>query len=103
MMTSAYATARIEEFQRDLSRRIAAHLQQNIEDFERLAVRLDSEIRTEEERTRNCDPTHVAYSMFAQAARARRDNLRRSRDELSLHLQSIQAALDEVPEEQRAA
>jgi NAD-dependent SIR2 family protein deacetylase len=42
MKTSAKATAQIEEFQRDQNLRIAT---QNIEDFERLAAGLDSEIR----------------------------------------------------------
>jgi hypothetical protein len=40
--------------------------------------------------------------MFAKAARERRDNLLRSRDELSLYLQSMHSH-DEGPEEQQAA
>jgi DNA anti-recombination protein RmuC len=102
-MTSSKRVARIEEFLREQNRRTVAHLQRNIEDFERLAARLGNEIRAEEERTRISDPSHVAYSMFAKAARARRENLRRSSDELNLHLKSICAMLDVVPEEQRAA
>jgi hypothetical protein len=100
MKTSAKATAQIEEFQRDQNLRIAT---QNIEDFERLAAGLDSEIRAEEERTRISDPSHVAYSMLAEAARARRDNLLRSRDELMLYLKSVYAPLEEHPEEPCAA
>jgi hypothetical protein len=102
-MASSQVTARIEEFQREQNRRTAAHLHRNIKDFNRLAAGLNLEIRAEEERTRISDPTHVGYSMFAKAVRARRDNLLRSRDELSLHLQSVHAALNEVPEEQHAA
>jgi hypothetical protein len=91
-MASSQATGRNEEFQREQNLRIAS---QNIEDFERLAARLDSEIRAEEERTRISDPAHVAYSMFAKAARARRDNLLRSRNELMPYLKSARAALGE--------
>jgi hypothetical protein len=45
----------------------------------------------------------VAYSMFAKSARARRENLRRSCEDLRLHLESIRATLDEAPEELSAA
>jgi hypothetical protein len=100
MKTSAKATASVDEFQRDQNRQIATRLQQ---DFERLAAGLDSEIRAEEERTRISDPTRVAYSMFATAARARRDNLLRSRDELMLYLASAHTPLEEHSEEPCAA
>jgi flagellar FliJ protein len=103
MVSSSKRVARIAEFQREQTQRIAARLQRNIDDFERLAANLDLEIRTEEKRTRNSDPSHVAYSMRAKTARARRDNLRRSRDELSLHLRAIHAVLDEAPDKQSAA
>jgi hypothetical protein len=102
-MASLQATARTEEFQREQSRKTVTHVQRNIEDFERLAARLDSEIRAEEERTRVIDPSRVAYSMFAKAARARRENLQRSCEDLRLHLESIRATLDEAPEELSAA
>jgi hypothetical protein len=100
MKTSAKATASVDEFQRDQNRQIATHLQQ---DFERLAEGLDSEIRAEEECTRISDPTHVAYSTFATAARARRDNLLRSRDELMLYLASVHTPSEERSEEPCAA
>ena len=102
-MASSLASARKRKFQREQNRRTAAHLQRNIEYFERLAAGLNLEIRAEEESTRISDPNHVAYSMFAKAVRARRDNLLRSRDELSLHLQSILAALEEPFDGQRVA
>jgi hypothetical protein len=100
MKASAKATARNEEFQREQNLRIAT---QNIEDFERLAARLDSEIRAEEVRTRISDPTHVAYSALAKAARARRENLQRSCEDLRLHLESSRATLDEDHLEQLPA
>lgn len=102
-MSSSKRLARTAEFQREQGWRITSHLRRNIEDFERLAAHLDLEIRTEEERTRNFDPSHVAYSMVAKAARARRDNLRRSCAELKLHLESILANFGDDHEQQSAA
>jgi hypothetical protein len=100
MKISEKAAAQSEELQRDQNLRIATHLQQ---EFERVAAGLDSEIRAEEERTRVSDPSHVAYSMFAKAARARRDNLLRSREEITLYLKSVQTPSEERSEEPCAA
>jgi hypothetical protein len=102
-MTSSKRFSLTAAFQREQCLRIAAHLEQNIEKFERLAAYLNSEIDAEEERTQIFDPTNVAYSTLAKAARARCDNLRRSSDELSLDLQSMRAVLDEVPGKLSAA
>ena len=102
-MSSTKKIDRLAEFRREQSRQIAALLQRNIWDFERLAAQLDLDIRTEEERSRNFDPSHVAYSMRAKAARVRRGNLRRSCGELRLHLKSILAALDDDHEQRPAA
>jgi hypothetical protein len=103
MLTSSNRIAQAAAFQREQCRRIAAHLEQNIEKFERLAAGLDSEICAEEERTQNFVPTHVGYSMVAKSARVRRENLQRSCEDLRLHLESIRATLDEAPEELSAA
>ena len=102
-MTSSKRFSLTAAFQREQCLRIAAHLEQNIEKFERLAAYLNSEIDAEEERTQIFDPTNVAYSNLAKAARARCDNLRRSSDELSLDLKSMRAVLDEVPGKLSAA
>jgi hypothetical protein len=103
MLTSSKGIARAAAFQREQCRRIAAHLEQNIEKFERLAAGLDSEICAEEERTQNFVPTHVGYSMVAKSARVRRENLQRSCEDLRLHLESSHAALDENHLEQLPA
>ena len=100
MKISEKAAAQSEELHRDQNLRIATQLQQ---DFERLAAGLDSEIRAEEERTRVSDPSHVAYSMFAKAARERRDNLLRSREEITLYLKSAHTPSEERSEEPCAA
>jgi hypothetical protein len=95
MLTSSNRIALAAAFQREQCRRIAAHLEQNIEKFERLAAGLDFEVRAEEERTQNFVPTHVGYSMVAKSARIRRENLQRSCEDLRLHLESIRATLDD--------
>ena len=100
MKISEKAAAQSEELQRDQNLRIAAQLQQ---DFGRLAEGLDSEIRAEEERTRVSDPSHVAYSMFAKAARARRENLLRSYEEITVYLKSVHTPTEELSEEPYAA
>ena len=102
-MSSSKRAARIARFQREQAQRMAAQLQHSIDDLERLAAKLDLEICAEEERTRNPDPSDVAYSMRAKAARARRDNLRHSSDELRLHLEAVLAVLDHGEEQRSAA
>ena len=98
-MICSQATAQIEGFQREQNRRIAARL---LDEFERQAARLESEIRVEEERTKNSDPNHYAYSTIARAARIRRDNLCMSRDELRHYLESSRTS-DEQSEQLSAA
>ena len=100
MKISEKAAAQSEELQREQNRQLATQLQQ---DFERLAAGLESEIRAEEERTRVSDPSHVAYSMLAKAARARRDNLLRSYEEITLYLKSVHTPAEELSEEPCAA
>ena len=69
----------------DLRRRIPI-LKRLIADCDRLAADLDQEVRNEENRVRIHNPANSAYSTYARAAALRRDNLRRSADELRVHL-----------------
>jgi hypothetical protein len=69
----------------DLKRRIPI-LKRLIADCDRLAADLDQEVRNEEDRVRIHDRAHSAYSTYASATALRRDNLRRSADELRAHL-----------------
>ena len=69
----------------DLKRRIPI-LKRLIADCDRLAADLDQEVRNEENRVRIHNPANSAYSTYARAAALRRDNLRRSADELRVHL-----------------
>src|ERR1700751_2045898 len=69
----------------DLRRRIPI-LKRLIADCDRLAADLDKEVRNEEDRVRIYDPANAAYSIYAKATASRRDNLRRSADELRAQL-----------------
>ena len=81
----------------NLKRRIATmnHL---IAECDRIVADLDREIRIEEDRTKIHDPALSAYSTYAKATALRRDNLRRSADELTAHLAKAEKALLELGE-----
>ena len=63
-----------------------------------LGADLDQDVRNEEHRVRIHDPANSAYSTYARAAALRRDNLRRSADELRAHLAKAEKALIELGE-----
>ena len=87
----------IETQAAELKRRISI-LKRLITDCDRIAADLDQEIQREEERVRIHDPAHFAYSIYARATTLRRDNLRRSADELRAHLAKAEKALRELGE-----
>ena len=60
------------------------HPEALIADCDRLAADLDQE--DEENRVRIHNPANSAYLTYARAAALKRDNLRRSADELRVHL-----------------
>jgi flagellar FliJ protein len=70
-----------------------------IAEFERIATDLDREIKTEQDRAGIHDPAHFAYPTYAKAAIGRRENLKRSADELKAQLDEAQAMLGEAFEE----
>lgn len=79
----------------DLKRRIPI-LRRLIADCDRMAAALDQEVRNEEDRVKIHDPAHSAYSTYAKATASRRDNLRRTADELRAHLANAEKALLEL-------
>ena len=81
----------------DLKRRIPI-LKRLITDCDHLAADLEQEIRNKEDRVKIHDPVHFAYSIYARATASRRDNLRRSADELRAHLAGAEKALIELGE-----
>jgi flagellar export protein FliJ len=70
-----------------------------IAEFDRMASDLEREIRTEQDRAGINDPTHYAYPTYAKAAIQRRENIKRSGDELKGQLEAAKDALTEAFEE----
>jgi flagellar protein FliJ len=90
---------RVKKFQLDEKRRKVAQMEAMIVDFQRIAGDLEREIATEQERAGIYDPSHFAYPTYAKAAIARRENLKRSIDELEAQLRDARIALQESAEE----
>ena len=68
-------------------------------EFDRIAGELDREIKLEQDRAGIHDPAHFAYPTYAKAAMVRRENLKRSSDELKAQLDDAKAVLGEAFEE----
>jgi hypothetical protein len=95
-MRSRATFIRRREFQVDDKRQQVALMGRLIADFDCMAADLDREILIEQERARIHDPAHFAYPTYAKAAILRRDNLKRSADELRAQLAKAKEALLEV-------
>ena len=98
MKSRSESLIRLKKFQVDEKRRQVTQIEMMIADFERMASELDQQIDIEQQKTGISDVAHFAYSTFAKAAIARRDNLRRSADELKGQLADAQDALAEALE-----
>src|SRR3954451_11528044 len=70
-----------------------------IAEFERIAGDLEREIKSEQDKAGIHDPAHFAYPTYAKAAMQRRENLKRSADELKDQLEDAKATLQEAFEE----
>lgn len=103
MVKSRDHLIRLKRFQVDERRRRVAQIESMIADFARMVVDLDREIASEEQRSGISDPTHYAYPTFARAAVARRDNLKRSSDELKDQLDEAKGLLGESQDELKKA
>lgn len=95
-MKSRDTLIRLKRFHVDEKRRRVVQIETMIAEFDRMAVDLDREIAAEEQKAGISDLTHFAYPTYAKAARTRRDNLKRSADELKTQLQDAQAELGEA-------
>jgi flagellar FliJ protein len=100
-MKSRESLIRLKRFQVEEKRRRLTQIESMIAEFDRMSGELDREIRAEEERAGISDPTHFAYPTYARAAAQRRDNLRRSSDELRGQLDDARAVFEEAFEELR--
>ena len=98
-MKSRDTLIRLKKFQVDERRRKVAQIEVMIAEFERMAGDLEREIKTEQERAGIHDPAHFAYPTYAKAAMVRRENLKRSADELKGQLDDAKALLGEAFEE----
>ena len=102
-MKSRDTLVRLKRFQADDKRRRVAQIEAMIAEFARMMGDLDREIALEEKRAGISDRTHFAYPTYARAAIARRDNLKRSADELQGQLNDARALHEEAQEELRKA
>lgn len=98
-MKSRDTLIRLKRFQVDEKRRQVAQIETMIAEFERMASDLDREILHEQEKAGIHDVGHYAYPTYAKAAMTRRDNLKRSADELVGQLTDAQDSLAEAFEE----
>ena len=92
-MPSRATFIRRREFQVNDRRQRVALMERMIADFDCMAADLDREILIEQERAKIHDPAHFAYPTYAKAAILRRDNLKRSADELRAQLVKAKEAL----------
>ena len=98
-MKSRDTLIRLKRFHVDEKRRQVAQIEAMIAEFDRMAGDLEREIKTEQDRAGIHDPAHFAYPTYAKAAMGRRDNLKRSADELKGQLEEARMHLAEAFEE----
>ena len=98
-MKSRNTLIRLKKFQVEEKRRKVAQIEAMIADFQRMGADLDREIVAEQERAGIHDPAHFAYPTYAKAAMGRRDNLKRSADDLKGQLEDARGALGEAFDE----
>src|SRR3984957_14786981 len=98
-MKSRDSLIRLRKFQVDEKRRKVAQIEAMIAEFDRMAADLEREIKDEQDRAGIHDPAHFAYPTYAKAAINRRENLKRSADELRTQLEDAKLALAEAFED----
>ena len=98
-MKSRETLIRLKKFQVDEKRRKVAQIETMIAEFDRMAVDLEREIRVEQDRAGIHDPGRFAYPTYAKAAMQRRENLKRSADELRGQLEDAKLALGDAFDE----
>jgi flagellar FliJ protein len=100
-MKSRETLIRLKKFQVDEKRRKVAQIEGMIAEFDRMGVDLEREIKSEQDRAGIHDPAHYAYPTYAKAAMTRRENLKRSADELRVQLDEAKSALGEAFDEMK--
>jgi flagellar protein FliJ len=102
-MKSRETLIRLNKFRVEERRRRVAQIETMIAEFERIAGELDREIKIEQDRVGIHDPAHFAYPTYAKAAMQRRENLKRSADELRIQLADAKSALEEASADMKKA
>jgi hypothetical protein len=98
-MTPKESVLRLKRFEAEEKARRVADLDATISAFEQMALDLERQIASEEERTGIKDINHFAYSTFAKSAAQRRDNLRTSVDGLKAQREAAILERDEAIED----
>src|SRR5579859_6209772 len=98
-MKSRETLIRLKKFQVDEKRRKVAQIEAMIAEFDRMAADLEREIKVEQDRAGIHDPAHFAYPTYAKAAINRRENLKRSAEELRIQLEDAKLNLAEAFDE----
>ena len=99
MKSRSESLIRLKKFNVDEKRRQVMQIEMMVADFERMASELDQQIEIEQTKTGISDIAHFAYSTFAKAAMARRDNLLASANDMRGKLESAQDQLAEALED----
>jgi flagellar protein FliJ len=87
---------RLKRFAAEEKRRNLSRIELMIREFTKDSADLDREIAAEEARAGIADPKHFAYPTYAKAAAQRRDNLRRSVEDLKLQLADAKADYEDA-------
>jgi hypothetical protein len=101
--TSGQGLLRLKELQIDMARRDVTQIEALITDLDHIARTLESEIEAEQNRTAIHDPRHFAYSMYAKATIARRDNLKRTLAGLNDRLAVAKLTLAEALQDEQGS
>jgi flagellar FliJ protein len=94
---------RLKRFAADEKRRNLARIEVMIREFSKDSAELDREIAAEETRAGISDPKHFAYPTYAKAAAQRRDNLRRSVEDLKQQLEDARTEHEDALADLRKA
>ena len=99
MKSRSESLIRLKKFNVDEKRRQVMQIEMMVADFECIASELAQQIEIEQTKTGISDIAHFAYSTFAKAAMARRDNLLASANDMRGKLESAQDQLAEALED----
>ena len=87
---------RVKKFQVDEKRRKVMRIEGMLATLESMADQLEREVKAEQHHAGIHDPSHFAYPTYAKAAAQRRENLKRSADDLKNELNAAKLALTDA-------